>query len=77
MSFKVKRKTNTTVTTSIELSGAGILDILKNNGIVPEDAAEIKVVFHVPRGGDYSGMDLDINDNEHCISVSYTTTAVS
>ena len=77
MAFKVKRKTNTRVTTSIELSGKGIVDILKDTGIIPDNAAEINVVVHIPSGGDYSGMDLDINDAEHSITVSYTITAVS
>ena len=77
MAFKFKRKTNLRVTTSIELSGKGIVDILKDNGIIPDNASEITVVVRIPSGGDYSGTDLDIHDTEHSITVSYTTTAVS
>ena len=73
--IQIKRNTNTIVVTKLEATGRNILDLIRENYMIPADAVDVKIVFHVPSGGDYSGMDLDINDNEHCISVTYTTTA--
>jgi len=55
------------INTVLELSGQDILEKFK----VPKNARNATIVFHVPSGGDYSGMDLDINDDETIIRISY------
>lgn len=70
----MKTNSNTVVNQSITLSGRDIVKLLNKAGIFNDGMMDIptKVVFKVPRGGDYSGMDVDF-DNEELVQVSWTT----
>ena len=60
-------KTQSEKTTNISLTGNDIVKLIekKGNAVLTakiKSAKRIEVVFDVPTGGDYSGIELDIND---------------
>lgn len=65
-------KTSTTEV-NIQINGAQILELLRNqvNKDIPDNAS---IVVNVPRGGDYSGMDIDIK-YEPIITIAYKYTS--
>ncbi len=58
------------IRTRIEFTRTEILDALKRVRDIPPDAT---VHVHVPGGGDFSNMDLDLDDNETPLVVTFTT----
>lgn len=53
----------------VRVTASSIITAIRDAGIdIPGDA---RVTFHVPSGGDYSGMDVDLNEHEQVISVRY------
>lgn len=65
----VHRQATTVTTNTIKITGKGLLTLLRAADIaaIPDNAT---VEFVVPSGADWSGMDVDI-DNEHPIIVSW------
>jgi hypothetical protein len=63
----IDEKTITTKTSTMKLSGENIITLLKRCKIIGENASA-DITFHVPGGGDYSNMKLDI-DEENSIHV--------
>lgn len=70
----VKKIVDTTEVTQLRLSGNDILAYVKD--LIPENAREVKVYFTVPGGGDWSGMNVEI-DNKDAVIVKYTVTVRS
>jgi hypothetical protein len=50
--------------TNVELSGADILRLLKDNFVIPAEAALQSIYFRVPSGGDYSGQEVEISSED-------------
>lgn len=68
-----------TVTTrrlTIELSREDLLEFLETKGLKPPQLVNASVYFQVPSGGDWSGMDIDI-DKDHPVTVTWTETEES
>lgn len=60
----MKTITKTTTTeTRYEFTHTDILNGLKSLGLLPRDAQIQSCFVRVPGGGDYSNMDLDIEEN--------------
>lgn len=68
--MKLSAQTTKVITKEITLTGRDILKLLQAS-INEEIPANATVFFQVPSGGDYSGMALDITDEDH-ITVEYT-----
>ena len=66
----VSTKRTSTVTHTVQLTGAQILRML---GVAKELRSSATVQFAVPSGGDYSGMTLDVDAN-NCVTVTWRTT---
>jgi len=64
MSYEVKVETTTRRNHSVELNKLAILDLLKTAGVDFGERliGEISVKVTVPGGGDWSGMDLDLDN---------------
>ena len=59
LNLKVHRKTVKTV--SMPINSVALIALLRNAGYeVPNDAC---VIFEVPRGGDYSGISLNLHED--------------
>lgn len=52
-----------------KMSGRALLKAFQESGDIPMTAKNVKIEFEVPRGGDYSGMRLDME--EHSLIISY------
>jgi len=65
-------------TLTITLTGQDIIDLLRLSGKLeaPYDFIATSAQFQVPRGGDYSGMQLDV-DNASPIIVTLTRTWIT
>ena len=77
--MKPERQVKRTITTniSVPLSGADIIKLLRGEGpTFPDVPDNATVQFAVPSGGDYSGMDLPIDEHEP-VTVKWTTTVQS
>jgi len=73
MGTKIATKTVTTVqkTHTIKLTGADIIELMEENGHEISKEGNIKVTFTVPGGADWSGMEIEI-DNDYPIEVEWT-----
>lgn len=61
-------KISTTTTNRLSIGKADLIELLNDRGFsIPSDA---DVTVQVPRGGDYSGCDLDI-ENDVEIEITY------
>lgn len=69
----MKQTTNQTVTidSQIELTGKDIVEILSSKGFLPKLTKDYRVYINVPTGGDYSGMELEIDEMTPLI-ITYT-----
>lgn len=54
----IEKDVKTTYT--LKLTGKDILSLLKETGNIEQDTGSVEVT--IPSGGDYSGMNLDIDD---------------
>lgn len=52
-----------------KMSGKALIKAFRESGDIPMNAKDVKIQFEVPRGGDYSGMTLDME--EHSLIISY------
>jgi hypothetical protein len=69
--MEIKRTTNIREKVSIKLTGENIIDLLKEAGEIDMSQDNIgSVSFTVPTGGDWSGMKVDI-DNENTVNINY------
>lgn len=72
--FVDKKETVTRVTKrSIELTAIDIRSLIRATGTEISDAAELRVYFAVPGGGNWSNTDIDI-DNLNPVYVEWTET---
>lgn len=53
-----------------KMSGRALIKAFRESGDIPMTAKNVKIQFEVPRGGDYSGMTLDME--EYSLLISYT-----
>jgi hypothetical protein len=69
--MKIKTMSYTQTNTTMSFGGEYLKQLLKKS--IPENATDVKIIFEVPRGGDYSGMELDLLDigMQGCITVSF------
>lgn len=52
-----------------KMNGKALIKAFQESGDIPMNAKNIKIEFDIPRGGDYSGMRLDME--EHSLFISY------
>lgn len=66
MPREISSKTELKATKTFAVTGSEIIEMFKradrNFAAIADRASNIKVEFHVPSGGDYSDMDIDIDD---------------
>ena len=60
---------------TLSLTADDVVNLLIEKGYLKDSHGNEKVVFHVPGGGDWSHMDVDIDqDNPICVSYEINTT---
>ncbi len=57
---------------SVELNAADIVELVRKAGVIPDSfvAANMRVYFAVPGGGDWTNTDIDIDD-KHPVRVEW------
>lgn len=67
----MEREIYTKKRTTIKLSGEDIIELLKESGQIDRAQDQIgSISFTVPGGGDWSGMNVDIDKN-NTVNISY------
>lgn len=66
--MKIDSHTNVNRIRTIKLDNEDIINMLREKGIIADNETIKEVFVRVPGGGDYSNMNLDINDEE-CVQV--------
>lgn len=76
--MKNSKRTITVVRTErqvLSLCGLDICELLVKAGVIPANATFSRIEFSVPRGGDFSGTVIEIDDeNPVCITWEIETT---
>jgi|LakMenE01Jun11ns_1017448.scaffolds.fasta_scaffold9855763_1 hypothetical protein len=67
--FEIQQKVVTETVTGL-IDGVGIIQMLIEKKLIHPNAKDISITFDVPRGGDYSGMRLDMKDE--VLEIKYT-----
>lgn len=67
--FTIQQKVVTEQVTGL-IDGKGIIQMLIEGGAIHPNAKNLTITFDVPRGGDYSGMRLDMKDE--VLEIKYT-----
>ena len=64
------QETVTTTKVTVHVNGAGIVQLLKDFKVIPYEAIDVSITFAVPSGGNYSGMNIDLEDE--IVEVKYS-----
>ncbi len=69
MKTRIKTSTMVRKVVFVSLDDKSIIGLLTAAGMIPEGASP-QVIFRVPCGGDYSGMDVEV-DESHPVTVRW------
>ena len=71
--MKIQIETQTTERKTIKITRSMFIDLLVGAGVdISVDQRDVSIYIDVPGGGDWSGMPLDVDDDEQAINVHWT-----